>query len=141
MEHIRKERPKVGIGVLIVRDGKILLGERIGSFGSGTFSLPGGHLEFGESLEETAAREVREETGLENVTIKDLFSVSNDIAYDKHFVTLCFLAESAEGEPFPAEPEKCRVWQWYSPDNLPENIFLPSKKAIQNWLAGTTYTP
>ena len=141
MEHIRKERPKVGIGVLVVRDGKILLGERIGSLGSGTFSLPGGHLEFGEAFEQTAAREVREETGLENITIKELLSVSNDIAYDKHYVTLCFLAESKEGEPYPAEPEKCRGWQWYDPDHLPENIFLPSKKAIQNWLTGTTYTP
>lgn len=132
MEQIERERPKVGVGVIVLRDGKILLGERLASHGSGTYSLPGGHLEFGETFEETAQREVAEETGLEDITIKGLVSVANDIAYDTHYVTLCILTESAEGEPYPAEPEKCQGWRWYDPDNLPENIFLPSKKAIEH---------
>lgn len=141
MEHPAKERPKVGIGVIVVRDGKILLGKRIAGHGSGTYSLPGGHLEFGETFEETATREVAEETGLRNITVKGLISVSNDIAYDKHYVTLCILTESTEGTPYPAEPDKCQNWAWYDPTGLPDNIFIPSKKAIENWLAGTVYTP
>jgi len=137
---MEKERPKIGIGIIVVRDGKILLGERLASHGAGTHGLPGGHLEFGETFEETAVREVTEETGLKNITIKGLVSVGNDIGYDKHYVALGILAESTEGEPVVTEPEKCSGWQWYDPHHLPENIFLPSKKVIDNWLAGKVYT-
>src|SRR5690606_15020688 len=56
--------PRVGLGVLIVRDGLVLLGERRGPHRGGTWAPPGGHLEFGETPEEGAARETREETGL-----------------------------------------------------------------------------
>lgn len=47
-----EERPKVGIGVIIVRENQILLGERRSGHGAGTFSIPGGHLEFGETFAE-----------------------------------------------------------------------------------------
>jgi 8-oxo-dGTP diphosphatase len=58
------ERPKVGVGVFIIKDKKILMGKRINSHGEGTWSLPGGHLEFFETFEDCAKREVMEETGL-----------------------------------------------------------------------------
>ena len=54
---------RVGVGVIIVRDGNVLLGERAGSHGAGTWALPGGHLEFGETVADCARREVLEETG------------------------------------------------------------------------------
>ena len=60
----KSSRPIVGVGVIVLRNGLVLLGERIGSHGSGTWALPGGHLEFGETVEQCAAREVLEETGL-----------------------------------------------------------------------------
>ena len=47
---------RVGVGVVIMRNGKILLGERIGSHGANTWATPGGHLEVGESIEACAAR-------------------------------------------------------------------------------------
>ena len=56
--------PQVGVGVLILRDGKVLLGRRKGSHGAGCWSAPGGHLEFGEAVEDCALREALEETGL-----------------------------------------------------------------------------
>src|SRR5258707_8500479 len=52
--------PQVGVGVVVVRDGKVLLGLRRGSHGSGAWALPGGHLEWGESVESCARREVTE---------------------------------------------------------------------------------
>lgn len=141
MEKTEKERPKVGIGVLVVRDGKILLGERMNSHGAGNYALPGGHQEYGETFEQTSLREIEEETGLQDVTIERLISLSNDIAYDKHYISIGMLATLKSGEPIVAEPDKCLKWCWFDPHHLPENIFLPSKKVIKNWLAGTIYTP
>lgn len=58
--------PRVGVGVFVLNSqGYILLGKRLGSHGSGTLALPGGHLELHESFEECAIREVLEETGIE----------------------------------------------------------------------------
>lgn len=61
---IQPQRPKVGVGVLIVKGSSVLLGKRKGSAGAGTWATPGGHLEFGESWAQCAVREVHEETGL-----------------------------------------------------------------------------
>jgi 8-oxo-dGTP diphosphatase len=58
------ERPRVGIGVIILKNGRVLLGKRKSSHGTGTWHFPGGHLEFGESLEDCSRREVLEETGM-----------------------------------------------------------------------------
>ena len=79
------DRPKIGIGVIVIRDGKILLGERLSNHGAGTYEIPGGHLEFGETFEDAAIREVREETGLNDIIITAVVSVGNDIAYDRHY--------------------------------------------------------
>lgn len=137
---MEKERPKVGVGVIIVRDGKILIGERLSSHGANTFSMPGGHLEFGESFEDCAKREATEECGLKDFVFKGLISVCNDVAYDKHYVTVSLLLESVSGEPYNAEPEKFKNWQWYDPKNLPDNLFISSEKAIKNWLNKTIYS-
>ena len=56
--------PRVGVGVLVVRDGHLLLGQRRGSHGAGTWALPGGHLERGEDAVACGRRELLEETGL-----------------------------------------------------------------------------
>ena len=72
------DRPKVGIAAIVVRGNKILLGKRKGSHGDGTYSFPGGHLEFGESLEECARRETKEETGLDVANIR-FSALTNDV--------------------------------------------------------------
>jgi 8-oxo-dGTP diphosphatase len=68
--------PKVGVGIMIVKDGQVLLGRRKGAHGEGEYAWPGGHLEFGETLEECVAREIAEETGMTVKPIR-LVSVSN----------------------------------------------------------------
>ncbi len=132
-------RPGIGVGVIVLRDGKILIGERTGNHGSGTFMIPGGHIEFGETFEQVAVRETEEETGLKDVKIKSLVSISNNIDYDKHYVSIGMLAESSSGSPYDAEPDKSRNWKWYDMQNLPENIFLPSRRVIDAWLSGKIY--
>lgn len=57
------ERPQVGIGLLIVKGNRILLGKRKSPHGFGEFGAPGGHLEGMESFEDCILREFREEAG------------------------------------------------------------------------------
>ena len=101
--------------------------------------IPGGHIEFGETFEQAAVRETEEETGLKDIKIKSLVSISNNTDYDKHYVSIGMLAESSSGSPYDAEPDKSRNWKWYNPQNLPENIFLPSRRVIDAWLSGKIY--
>ena len=135
---IAAAQPQVGVGVLIIRDGRILLGKRAGSHGAGTWALAGGHLEFGESIETCARREVLEETGLTLDRILPAPS-TNDIMADerKHYVT-CFVEASISGNE-PArilEPGKCLAWEWFRWTDLPEPLFEPVKT-----LARTGYVP
>ena len=119
-------RPKVGIGVIIMRDRKILLGKRKNAHGEGDWCYPGGHLEYGESWEECSQREVREEAGIE---IKNLRfgTVTNDLfkKEHKHYITICMLADFAFGEARVLEPDKCEKWDWFEWDKLPHPLFLP----------------
>jgi 8-oxo-dGTP diphosphatase len=126
------QRPKVGLGVFVKKEGKILVGKRKGSHGAGTWALPGGHLEPGESFESCCKREVREETGL---LVKDISPVvfTNDIFHDEglHYVTLFFRAEYDSGEVVIREPGECEQWRWVSLSQIPQPIFLPLGNAME----------
>jgi 8-oxo-dGTP diphosphatase len=60
----QENRPYIGVAVIVVREGRVLLGKRKNAHGAGTWQFPGGHLEYGESIESCARRELFEETGL-----------------------------------------------------------------------------
>ena len=117
---------RVGVGVIMLRNGRFLLGHRIGSHGAETWAPPGGHLEMGESIESCARREVLEETGLKIGAVKKL-GFTNDIfeAEEKHYVTLFVVASCDEGEAKVMEPDKCTQWRWCEFDDLPQPLFLP----------------
>lgn len=121
-----ERRPLVGVGVIVVRAGKVLLGLRAGSHGAGTWSFPGGHLEWGETPEACAIREVAEETGL---TIRDprhaAFTSDLFEAEGRHYVTLFLTATAATGEPQRLEPHACEHWAWFAWDDLPSPLFPP----------------
>jgi 8-oxo-dGTP diphosphatase len=123
---VEKNPPQVGIGVIVLRDGLVLLGQRVGSHGAGTWALPGGHLEFGESVEQCAAREVLEETGLAIQFISHGPYTSNVFAAEnKHYVTLFVVAHWLSGEPQLLEPNKCSSWHWHRWSELPRPLFPP----------------
>ena len=124
-------RPKIGVGVIIRKDGKFLLGKRKGNHGGGYWAFPGGHLEMNESIEECAEREVMEETGLVVKNFKKL-TFTNDVFLEtkKHYVTLFVVTDYQGGEVKIMEPDKCEEWDWFGLDNLPSPLFLP----IQNFL-------
>lgn len=118
-------RPQVGVGVVVRRGEEILLGKRKGSHGAGNWAFPGGHLEFGESIEDCARRELREETGLEALTVKTGLWSSEVIDGDKHYVTFFAEIDGVRGELQLLEPHKCETWQWFSKEALPSPLFPP----------------
>jgi 8-oxo-dGTP diphosphatase len=126
------KRPQVGIAVVVVKDNQILIGKRKYSHGDGTWAFPGGHLEYGESIEDCAAREVLEETGVRIKNLR-LGPYTNDIFEneDKHYVTLFVIAEHESGVPELKEPQKCDIWVWsnWPPDLQPH--FLPIKNLLK----------
>ena len=120
-------RPRVGVGVIVVRDGAVLLGRRVGvSHGVGTWQFPGGHLEPFEDVADCAAREVMEETGL-TISNPRGGPYTNDIfeAEGRHYVTLYIVADAPAGTPELREPAKCAEWRWCDWHELPEPLFLP----------------
>jgi len=137
-----KDKPwvGVGVGVLITKNEKILLGKRHDDpakassalKGAGTWTMPGGKLEFGESFEEAAIRETLEETGLELRNIK-LIGINNDKIETAHFVTIGLSGEiDPTHEPKVMEPERITEWKWFSLDDLPQPIFFPSARVLEN---------
>ena len=132
MIDFRKYRPEVGIGVCMIKDGKVLLGKRKNSHGDGSWSFPGGHLEMYETWEECAKREVLEETDLHIKNTK-FTGVTNDLfpEEEKHYITLFIIADYDSGELKTMEPEKCSDWNWFSWENLPQPLFKPILNLIK----------
>ena len=121
-------RPKIGTAVWIRKDGKVLLGKRLGVNGPGYYGAAGGHLEMNESWEENARRETLEEAGIEIINIQ-FITATNDINNEdgKHYVTLHLIADWSAGEVENREPHKCAGWDWYVWEELPDPLFLPAR--------------
>lgn len=118
------KNPRVGVSCIIYKNEKILLGQRKGSHGEGYWATPGGHLEFGESIEDCAIRELLEETGLTPLSLRLGPWVENLMENGlKHYITLFVFIDSFEGEPTLLEPDKCMGWEWFSCHSLPEPLF------------------
>ncbi len=128
-ERIKKDakqrlHPKIGCGVFVIKDGKVLMGKRKTKHGCGQWASPGGHLEYGEELEECAKREVEEETGLRIKNIRQA-AYTNHLfeGTAKHYVTLWMVSEYAGGKLELREPDKFEKWDWFDWDNLPSPLF------------------
>ncbi|KAJ0439914.1 putative hydrolase [Helianthus annuus] len=130
----KSQAPEVGVSVFILKDNKILFGRRRSvSVGDNTYLLPGGHLEFGESYEECAAREVKEETGLDIKNI-ELLTTVNNLYYDATHINVTYMrAQLSDPNQTPQniEPDKCEGWEWYDLNNLPEPMFGPLREMLQ----------
>ncbi|MEX1113168.1 MAG: NUDIX domain-containing protein [Patescibacteria group bacterium] len=122
-EHRPEQRPGVGVGVFVIRDGKVLFGKRKSAHGEGTWAPPGGKLDMGETVVDCAARELKEETGLTVVRAERLPVYTEDFFEELHFITTYVLAETS-GEPSVMESEKCEAWGWFPWDRKPEPLFL-----------------
>lgn len=143
----KNSRPVIGVGVLVWRDKKLLLGKRLlsGQQENQTFcwQFPGGHLENNESTIECARREVREETGLEVMAMRHIgvtdrtFSMSG-----QQYITLLVSSEYRSGEVKTLEPDRCAGWQWFDYRQLPAPLFEPINLFLaQNGLARSSADP
>lgn len=123
----------VGINVFAVKNNRLLLGKRKNIYGAGTWGLSGGHLEPREKMENAAARELKEETGLKAASF-DFANLVNDMRENEHRLQIGFIAKDISGKPEIKEPDRCEEWKLFELNNLPENIFPPHIKQINNFL-------
>jgi 8-oxo-dGTP diphosphatase len=117
---------KIGCEAFIVRDDKVLLLKRGNVDGEGTWSLPGGHLDFMERIDDGLIRELKEEL---NVVIspKDttLIAVTDDLRpkLNQHYLHMTFRVNIGDQEPECMEPDKCAELRWFPVDAMPEDVF------------------
>lgn len=137
--NFKDQYPKTGIGVMIFKDGKILLHKRKNAHGNGEYASPGGHLEYMESFEECARRECREEAGIEIENLRFLMLANLKQYTPKHYVHINLIADWKSGEPKIMEPEKCEGWDWYDLNNLPQPLFGTTPMAIEALKTGRDY--
>jgi 8-oxo-dGTP diphosphatase len=142
---------RVGVGVLVwTPNGRLLVGRRRGSHGAGTWALPGGHLDVGESWETCARREVLEEMYIELKDPVEFVHATNDVFDDNnndesdeqehtlHYVTIFMQGRVQDMSTLQnCEPDKCEGWEAYSWKELqamvqtsPETVFLPLRNLI-----------
>ena len=108
----------VGVGACILNEtGEVLLAQRgpLAKNERGTWEIPGGGVEFGETLEAALKREIFEEIGVE-IEIISLLQVCDHIlpAEKQHWVSPTFICKIISGEPTIKEPGKCSDMGWFS---------------------------
>ena len=130
------QAPKVGVAIIINRNNQVLLIKRKNVHGAGSWSTPGGHLEFGETPEQCAAREAKEEVDLDVVNIR-FRAITNDIFDDLglHYISIWMEGKSSSGDPKIADDYEVEALGWFPWDSLPEPRFLP----FANLLKGNCY--
>lgn len=130
---------KVGLGIMIKDGNKVLLGHRSksrkdtgGIHEPDSWTFPGGKQEYNETIFDGAMREVKEETNLD-ISDLEIFSASDDIQPNKHYITIQIIANKYSGDLKIMEPTKEDKWEWYNLDNLPENLYSPTKHFIDKY--------
>ena len=113
-QHEFPKRPVPAVGAIVFRDGAVLLVKRGAEPNRGRWSLPGGSLEIGETVEAGAVRETREETGVDVQPLRVLdvcnFIERKDGEVRWHYVLIDVLCEYVRGDPFPAtDAENARL--------------------------------
>lgn len=123
---------RVGVGAVVRRaDGALLLVHRRGVHGDGTWSTPGGHLDFGESPEDCAVREAAEETGVSTANPR-VVATTNDVMVDdgRHYVTIWVLLDHVDGDGEALATHELDEVRWFARDDLPSPRFSPLDAAL-----------
>ena len=124
--------PRVGCGVALLKDGAILLIQRLREPEAGCWSLPGGKVDWGEAAETAAARELAEELDVRTQALSLLCMAQIiDRGDGEHWIAPVYLAESFEGEPKLLEPHKHAGFGWFALDALPQPLAISTLAAAQ----------
>jgi ADP-ribose pyrophosphatase YjhB (NUDIX family) len=126
--------PKVAAGVLVTRGGRVLLVRRALEPQQGRWTLPAGFVDAGEDPRRAAARECREETGLEvEITgILDLYAGREHASGAD--IVLVFTGRALRGDPIAGDDAD--AVSFFGPDEIPELAFEATRRSIQAWLEG-----
>jgi len=127
---------------LLLKDDQILLTKRQNTgYEDGSYSMPSGHFDGGETAREAIIRETREEVGIvldkENL---QFVHVMNRKSLNHERVDFFFVCKKWQGEIRNMEPEKCSEVGWYPIDELPKNTIPYVKFAIENFQKGNPYS-
>ncbi len=133
MSRLYPERPFLAASIAVFRHGKVLLGARVSNPHAKVFSLPGGVVEIGETLEEAALRELMEETGVEARIIgfaghSEVVDLDEANRVRRHFVVASFAAHWIAGDGTPSEEAPELVWA--DPDDLGDLPVTPGLMRI-----------
>jgi 8-oxo-dGTP diphosphatase len=126
------QKPRIGVGVIILRDKKVLLGLRKGHRSPGYYGLPGGYLEKNENFEDCAKREVLEETGLEGMSLRPIYLISGS-SDNIHYADIIFYASYKDGEPTVRETDRAEKWEWFNIFDLPFPLYKPTELALSRF--------
>lgn len=122
------QNPKPTVGVFIIENKRVLLAKRGITPYKGWWDSIGGFMEQGESPQETAIRETKEETGLD-IKLTEILGTANDRYQDQHIVSIAFLAKIIKGKPAPSDD--VAQLKWFPLGKLPARIsFEANKKAL-----------
>jgi 8-oxo-dGTP diphosphatase len=127
--------------LILIKDGKVLLLRRYQTgWEDGKYTLIAGHLDGGETVAETMSREAMEEAGL-GIDTTDLEVVHTmHRKSDKEYIDFFLTIKKWQGDPEIKEKNKCDNMQWFSLNNLPENILPHVKTALENYNKGITFS-
>jgi 8-oxo-dGTP diphosphatase len=132
------QKPEVGVALILARDDKVLLMKRKGPHGPGTWTVPGGHMDFGETPEQCGVREAKEEIGVEVVDIR-FRALTNDIfeSEGRQSISIWMDGKIASGEPSIVAEKEVAELGWFAWDSLPQPLYLP----LENFVKENRYPP
>ncbi|MBD9647124.1 NUDIX domain-containing protein [Ensifer sp. ENS09] len=115
--------PGFGCGLVIVRDGKILLYRRLKAPEAGYWNIVGGKVDHMERSEAAARREAEEESGLK-IRSSEFLCLSEQVieADRQHWISMIYVTRDFSGEPQLVEPDKLSEFGWFSLDALPQPL-------------------
>ena len=128
----------VGVQCFVLTDSRLLLGHRTGGFQSGTWGLPGGHLEQGETILEAAARELEEETGIIAQKMR-IVTIGDPLAENNYHLQFGVLVEEWRGEPTITAPNELGELCFFPVNDLPSELLVSSAYIIEKFIDRRLY--
>ena len=126
------EYPRIGVGIIVLRNRKVLLGRRKGIRSPGTYGLPGGYLEKNETFEECAVREVLEETGLRCLSFRPIYLITG-LSDNARYADVIFYTNCEDGIPIVREKNRVEKWEWFDLFDLPTPLYEPTRLALKHF--------